>query len=377
MKLSCPTDKLSRALSIVGRAVATKSTLQVVSNVLLAADEERLKLVATNLEIAITCWIEATVAESGAITVPARLLTEFVNSLPSAKIDLNLNVRSNTLSLRSGAFEANVKGIDADEFPSIPQISDTATTTVAAEALREAIGQVVFAAASDDTRPVLAGVLASFEGEGLTFAAADGFRLAVRQVALGSPVLERSDVIIPARALHELGRILGDEQEAVAITITPNRAHALFHMSNVDLVSRLVEGTFPNYRPIIPPRYATRVVVNTKEFLNATRIAALFARDASNVVRLQASAGEELTPGRMVVAAQAAEVGDTTSGIDAVVEGEGMQIAFNVKYLQDVLTVISTSQVGLEVSSPSSPGVIKPVGSDGYTHVIMPMHTAH
>ena len=377
MKLSCPTDKLSRALSIVGRAVATKSTLQVVSNVLMTADEERLKLAATNLEIAITCWTEATVTESGAITVPARLLTEFVNSLPPGKIDFDLNVRNKTLSLRSGAFEANIKGIDADDFPAIPEISDTATTTVGAETLREAIGQVAFAAAADDTRPVLAGVLASLEGETLTFAAADGFRLAVRQVALGSPVPERSDVIIPARALHELGRILGDEEESVAITITPNRGQVLFHTSSVDLVSRLVEGTFPNYRPIIPQRYTTRVVLNTKEFLNATRIAALFARDASNVVRLQASAGEELMPGRMVVAAQAAEVGDTTGGIDAVVEGDGMQIAFNVKYLQEVLSVIGTSQVGLEVSSPSSPGVIKPVGSDDYTHVIMPMHTAH
>ena len=377
MKLSCPTDKLSRGLSIVGRAVATKSTLQVVSNVLLAADEERLKLAATNLEIAITCWIEATVAESGAITVPARLLTEFVNSLPPGKIDLNLNVRNKTLGLRSGSFEANVKGIDAEEFPAIPQISDQATTTVAAETLREAINQVAFAAATDDTRPVLAGVLASFEGETLTFAAADGFRLAVRQVALGSPVVDRCDVIIPARALHELSRILGDEEEGVAITITPNRGQVLFHMSSVDLVSRLVEGTFPNYRPIIPQRYTTRVVVNTKEFLNATRIAALFARDASNVVRLQANPGEELTPGRLVVAAQAAEVGDTTGGIDAHVEGDGAQIAFNVKYLQEVLGVIGTSQVGMEVSSPSSPGVIKPVGADGYTHVIMPMHTAH
>jgi DNA polymerase-3 subunit beta len=361
----------------VGRAVATKSTLQVVSNVLLAADEERLKLAATNLEIAITYWLDATVGESGAITVPARLLTELVNSLPPGKIDLNLNVRTKTLGLRSGSFEANVKGIDAEEFPPIPTISDTPTTTVSAEILREAIGQVVLAAATDDTRPVLAGVLASFEGDKLVLAAADGFRLAVREVALSSPIAERCDVIIPARALHELGRILSDDEEPVAITVTPNRSQILFHMPNVNLVSRLVEGTFPNYRPIIPQRHSCRVVVNTKEFLNATRVAALFARDASNVIKLQASPGEELTPGRMIVVAQAAEVGDTTGGIDATVEGEGMQIAFNVKYLQDVLGVISTSQVGLEVSSPSSPGVVKPVGVDGYTHVIMPMHIAH
>jgi DNA polymerase-3 subunit beta len=275
-----------------------------------------------------------------------------------------------------GSYEAHIKGIDADEFPAVPQISDAPTTTVATDSLREAIAQVAFAAAADDTRPVLAGVLATFEADKLTLAAADGFRLSVRQIPLATPVDHRFDVIIPSKALHELARVLGEEGESVAVTITNNRAHILFHLATVNLVSRLVEGTFPNYRPIIPQRYSSRVVVGTKEFLNATRIAALFARDASNVVRLQAVAGEAMMPGRVVVEAQAAEVGDTTGGIDAVIEGEPMQIAFNVKYLQEVLGVITTSHVALETNGPSSPGVVKPVGGDDFTHVIMPMHTA-
>ena len=377
MKLSCVQEHLARGLSIVGRAVATRSPLPVTSNVLLATDDARLKLAATNLDIAITCWVQAKVDEDGATTVPARLLGEFVNSLPNDRIDLKLNERQRSLNLKCGQFEANAKGIDADEFPPIPSVGHEAAISVDPKEFHDAIGQVAFAAAADDTRPVLAGVSMSFDGEKLTLAAADGFRLAVREMTLPEPLAERVDIIVPARALTELGRVIGDGDDSLRITVTPNRSQVLFSLPNVQLVSRLIEGTFPNYRQIIPAKHTTRIVVPTKEFLGATRIASYFARDSANIVRLQASPGEDLAPGRLTVAATAAEVGDTVGGIDAVVEGDEAHIAFNAKYLTDVLAVLDEAQVALEVTTPSSPGVVRPTGTDGsYTHVIMPMHVA-
>ena len=164
------------------------------------------------------------------------------------------------------------------------------------------------------------------------------------------------------------------EGDPVRVSVTPNRNQVLFRLKDIQLVSRLIEATFPNYKQIIPTSHTTRVNISTRDFQNATRVAALFARDASNIVRLQMTAGEELTPGRVVVAATATDVGDTVASIDAIVEGENAQIAFNAKYLQDVLGVLGTAQLTLELTSPSRPGVVRPVGAEGYTYVIMPMH---
>jgi len=381
MKVSCLQENLAKGLAIVGRAVATKSTLPVLANILLATDQGRLKLAATNLELGITCWIGAKVEEEGATTVPARLLGEFVNSLPNDKIDLALTVRTQTLHLACQRYAANIKGIDAEEFPLIPTVADTPTVALEPDLLREMISQVAFAAAADDSRPVLAGVLMSFRDNSLTLAAADGFRLSVRTAAIEPPAGGATpaglDVIVPARAMQEVARIAAEGKDPVEVTVTPNKNQVLFHMSNVDLVSRLVEGAFPNYQQIIPKEYKTRAVLSTSDFLKATKIASFFARDAANIVRLNIIPGEEeLVPGRVTVGATAAEVGDNLNEIDAVVEGQPLQIAFNARYLTDVLSVLTTAQVGLEASASSSPGVVRPVGVEGFTHVIMPMHVA-
>lgn len=377
MKVSCLQENLARGLSVVGRAVATRSTLPMASNILLASDGPRLKLAATNLEIGITTWVAGKVDQEGAVAVPARLLTEFIASLPPERIDLSLSPRNRTLNVKCARYEANIRGADPDDFPPLPTVTEAPTTTVEPKALHDAIGQVVFAAATDDTRPSLAGVLCSFEGSTLTLAAADGYRLAVRRLALSTPVETKVDVIVPARALQEVGRLAADDEEPVEVSIAPNRGQVLFHTAAVDLVSRLIDANFPNYRQIIPARYTTRVLINTAEFLKAVKIAFLFARDSANIVRLQFVPGEEeLQPGRVIAAASATDLGDNASDLDAIVEGNATQIAFNAKYLLDVLGVVGTGQVALEVTSPSSPGVIKPVGDDAYLHVIMPMHVA-
>ncbi len=373
MKLSCLQENLNRGLNVVGRAVATRTTLPITNNILLATDQSRLKLVATNLEMAITCWIGAKVEEEGAITVPARLLTEFISSLPSDKIGVSLSPRTKTLELKCARFEARISGVDAKDFPPIPKVDEGITAKVEAEALRQGTNQVAFAAAMEESRPVLTGVDAQFDGDLLTLAAADGFRLAVHKLPLAAPVSQQTEVIIPSRTLSELGRLMADQEEAVEITVNPNKNQALFRLKDIELVSQLVQGTFPNYAQLIPQSYNTRMIVSIAEFLRATKTASIFARDGSGIVRLVITPGGELTSGKLTVSARSEEIGDDVGEIDATIEGEEAKIAFNGKYLTDVLSVLQEAQVALETTNPSSPGVIRPVGTDNYTHVIMPM----
>ena len=372
MRLSCLQENLNRGLSVVGRAVATRTTLPITNNVLLATEKSRLKLVATNLEMAISHWIGAKVEEEGAITVPARLLTEFIGSLPNEKVDINLS-SGKTLELKCARFEARISGVDAKDFPPIPKVDEGVVTKIEVDALRQGINQVVFAAASEESRPVLTGVDAQFEGDLLTLAAADGFRLAVYKLPLANAVSEKTEVIIPARTLGELNRLIGDDEEVIDITVNPNKSQALFHLKNTELVSQLLQGTFPQYSQLIPQGYSARVVVDVAEFLRAARTASIFARDGSGIVRLVVTPGGETTPGKMIVSARSEELGDDVGEIDATVEGEEAKIAFNGKYLTEVLSVLREPQVVLETTNPSSPGVIRPVGADNYIHVVMPM----
>ena len=373
MKLTCLQENLSRGLGIVGRAVATRSTLPITNNVLLSTEKSRLKLAATNLEIAISCWMGAKVAEEGAITVPARLFTDFVNSLPTEEIEMALSPKTNTLELKCARFEGRISGVSADEFPPIPTIGDGVGTKIEPDDLRLAVAQVAFAAATEETRPVLTGILCEFEGNSLTMAAADGFRLAVHTAPLSQPVPERMEIIVPARALNELQRLLVDQEETVELTVNTEKGQALFRLKDVEIMSQLIQGAFPNYKQLIPERYSTRAEVSLAEFNKATRTASIFAREGSAIVRLEVSPGEGKKPGKIVLAARAEEVGDNVGEVDAVVEGEESKIAFNSKYLSEVLGVLHQERVALETTSPSSPGVLRPVGVDNYIHVVMPM----
>ncbi len=371
MKLSCLQENLNKGLGIVGRAVATRTTLPITQNVLLATDQSRLKLAATNLEMAITYWTGAKVEEEGAITIPARLLSEFISSLPNDHINMTLTQHS--LQLKCARFEARINGLDAEDFPPIPQVSDGIATKIEAESLRKGISQVAFAAATEESRPVLTGVQAEFDGDKLTLAAADGFRLAVHNAPLLSPVSDKTAAIIPARALNELNRFLSDQEEPVEITLNQQKSQALFRLKNIEMVSQLIQGAFPNYSQLIPESYTTRAVVDVAEFLRATRMASIFARDGSGIVRLIMTPGTELTPGKMNISARAEEIGDNVGEIDALIDGEPAKIAFNAKYLSDVLSVLHQNQVALETTTPSSPGVLRPVGVDNYIHIVMPM----
>ncbi|GAC1469708.1 MAG: DNA polymerase III subunit beta [Ktedonobacteraceae bacterium] len=377
MKITCKQQDLSRGLSVVSHAVSSRSTLPILANILLSTDNGRLRLYATNLEIGINCWLDAEVHEEGTTTVPAKLITDLVNSLPQASVDIVVPEDSHTMSIKSMRSSANIKGMDPSEFPLSPNTegSDPAVVVDAAQ-LKEMIAEVAFAAADDDSRPVLTGVLVQVSTGKMTFAAADAFRLAVRVSALPDDTVLRNDILIPARTLIELSRILPSEG-SVQMIVTPNRSQVLFHTENIDLLSRLIEGTFPNFRQIIPKEHTTRAVVETKEFAAAVKSVAPFARDSSNIARIKINGGggNGIEPGALTIEATAEDVGNNVSIINAAVDGPEQQIIFNVKYLAEVLAVLDTPEVAIEVTSASRPGVVKPVSSADYTYVIMPMST--
>ncbi len=369
MKLSCLQENLAHGLSIVGRAVPSRTTMPVLSHVLLATDGGRLKLASTNLELSIVHWVGAMVEEEGTITVPARGLSDWVNSLPQDRVTMHLDPDSLTLHLVSGENSFSLRGLPADEFPPIPEADDNSALAVEAGDLREALEQVIFAASNDESHPVLTGVLAEFEGEKLTLAAADGFRLAVRHLPLATPVGEPFNVIIPARALAELMRILGGREEPVNVATTPTHNQILFRLPDTVLNTQLIEGTFPDYRRIIPQNSTTRAVVGRAELLMACKRAAIVARETSNIVKL------EIVAEGLTISASSSETGQITSRLAAEVGGEPLTIAFNVRFLMDVLAALRTPQVSLEMTTATAPGVIRAVGmEEGFVYVVMPMH---
>ena len=371
MRFNCLQENFSHGLGVVQRAVATRTTLPITQHVLLSTDEGRLKLSATNLEIGISTWVGAEIEEEGAITVPARLLTDFVNSLSRQTISVNTMSPGKGIELKGEHVSATISGADADEFPPIPSVSDGVSTKVAAKALREAIHQVVLAAAVEDSRPVLTGVNMDLEGTKLVLAAADGFRLAVHTTEMLSPVDEKLSVIVPARTLAEVER-LSDDDAPIEMMVTPQKSQALFRLQNVEIVSQLIQGSFPNYSQLVPQEHSTRVVVDLGELQRATRTASIFAKDGSGIIRIQMAPGDG-AGGRLTISSRAEEVGDNTGEIEAEVEGDEGKIAFNSRYLSDVLGVIGKDKVALEMTTSSSPGVIKPVDADNYIHVVMPM----
>jgi DNA polymerase-3 subunit beta len=378
MNVSVMQENLARGLGIVSRAVSSRATLPVLANVLLRTQDSGLKLTATNLEIGINCWVPGKVAEEGEITVPAKLLTDLVSSFPNQRVDLVLSPKDRTLKVTCAGSKSSIKGIEADEFPVVAAIGDAPATSVDARALREALGEVVFAAATDESRPILTGVLTKLAGSRMTLAAADNYRIAVRHLELASPVSAEMVIVVPGRSYGELMRILPDGEASVEITVTPNKSQVLFHTEGIDLVSRLIEGQFPNYEPVIPSSHTSRAVVDREAFLSSARRASIFARDSANIVKIALGGegvdGEEASA--VSITAHAADIGDAADALEANLEGTPTTIAFNARYLIDVLSNLGADEAALELSGPLAPGVIRGVGKDDYVHVIMPVRTA-
>jgi len=375
VKVSCLQENLQRALGRVSRAVATRTTLPVLSNVWMGTEDGRLKIAATNMEIGVTTWVDASVVEDGQITVDARLLSEFVNTLPAGEVQLELDPNRLSLTVRAGRDKAAINGIDPEDFPVITTMKEgDFSVSIDAQTLRERISLVEFAAATDESRPVLAGVLTRFDADSMMLAAADGFRMAVSEGPSGTTVDERLDVIVPARSYRELARLIGDYDEEIILSVTANRSQMLARFGDTEWVTQLIDGTFPDVKQIVPREFATRVDVGRDSLLNAVRRASYFARENNDVVRLSIHAGEDdMTPGSIEVTANAAERGNSESFVDASISGGEMQIAFNSRYLSDVLGVLKHGNVMIGLNGANQAGVVRPSGGDSYSHVIMPM----
>jgi len=374
MKVTVLQETLAHGLSIVSRAVSPRSTLPVLSNVLVATDEGRLRLSATNLELGITCWIGAKIEEEGSTTVPSRTFVDLVGTLPAEQVSLNLNVATQSLNVRAGSSITDIKCIDSQEFPPMPVPEMESAFQINVADFKEIIQQVAFAASSDEARPVLMGVLMNVEGDKLTMAAADGFRLSVRHATLSSSVPQALSAIIPARALNELARIAAEGGEMISMVLPKGRGQVIFRVKDTELVAQLIDGVFPDYQQIIPRSYKSRTILSTQSLLKACKQAEIFAREGSNVARFNIKSSGDLEPGSVEISAQSEETGSNETIVSATIDGDGLLIAFNVRFLREVLEVVKSPNVAIETSAANSPGVIRPVGSEDFLHVIMPMH---
>ncbi len=374
MRVQIQKENLAYGLSLVSRAVASRATNPILEHVLLATEEDKLRLAATDLELAITCVVDAhKVEEHGAAAVRARPFSELVQTLTESVFALTYESQSAMLQILAGNAKAQFKCMDVDEFPPLPVPEMDHAVRLDPEVFREIVDQVVFAAAKEEARPVLTGVSVRTRDGRLAFAATDGFRLAVRWVTLDGAAPEGWDFILPARSLKELDRIVAKTEAEVAIQPLAERRQVAFRTGAVDVLSQLIEGAYPNYEALIPSSANTRVLASKELFLQACRQAQIFTRERFNeAVRLVIQPGEE-GPGMIQVIAQDEELGGTQVNVAAVVEGEAMTVGFNVRFLREALEAIPSGEVSLELIAPASPAVLRPVGRDDYVHIIMPM----
>lgn len=367
MKVSVLQENLVHGLKIANRAAATHSTLPILSHVMLAAEGEHLELSATDLEIGIITKIGAKVEEPGSITVPTRLLIDFVSTLPPERIDMMLGAKAQKLNLQCARFKANISGLDAKEFPMIPAITDKDTSfEIVPGDLERNTRCTIIAASTDVSRQILTGIFVELRNNIMAMAAADGFRLSTRRTNLEIDTGMSLDAIIPARAMSELLRL--EIPGPIKIAIGENQV--IFEVGTTRLVSQLIDGKFPDYTQIVPKSYETRTMLDRTTFLARVKAMNVFAREASNILLLK------IGKGKVALSATSAEHGNSNTELEATIEGPELEIAFNTKYLIDVLSVLDADQVILETTTSAAPGVIRVVGDDGFTHVLMPMHVA-
>jgi DNA polymerase III subunit beta len=378
MKISCSQESLVRGLNSVKTAVAHRATLPILTHILIdaCAGDGRVRFAATNLDVGINCRITAEIHEPGAVAVPARLIADFVSTLTEGPVELTLNASTQTLRVINGRTVANIKGIDAQEFPEMSSSGEPkAQILLDAKPLSEMLDRVVFAAATDESRPVLAGVFAKFDAKHLTLAAADGFRLSVQHTGLGeSAPAEPFSVVIPVKALQEVSRLCAGQLEPVKLVVASDRKQVRFVLSTSEVIAHLIDGAYPDVSRIIPETHTSRAVVNASELLIAAKMVSAFVdkNGKANGIRLEADAPNH----RVVVMGAHAERGDGVGDVDAAIEGDAFSVALQAPYLLSMLERVSAPQVAIEFlqnGGQPMPVVMRPVGDEGFVHVMMPL----
>ncbi len=361
MKLQVTQENLNHALNSVARVANSRGTLPILANVLIKTSKNRLSLAATNLDIAITHYIGAKVSDEGSITVPARLMQDFISSLPVGVIELDL--KETKLHITTNQYQSVVNGIMADDFPVMPAITDGKSWSVDGNLFKKALQQVVFAASTDETRPVLTGVLIQSSESKLAMAATDSYRLAEKQLGTHK---HDTQLLIPAFAMQELLRVLGDGDDE--IKVTHNDQQVLFQVGDIELVTRLIDGKYPDYHKLIPVKFATNATLKRTDLINVTKVSSLFARESAGSVTI----GIDEAAGQLSIRSVASQLGENTATATAKIAGSG-SITLNSRYLLDALNALTGEDVVFGFNGKLEPTLLHDPAAPDYRHVIMPL----
>lgn len=363
MKLIVTKDNLKKGLFVVSRVVGVGNPLQVLNNILIKTDQGRVKLSSTNLEIGVNTWVGGKVEEEGSLTVPARLINDYINNLPTDKVVLQN--KETTLTVESENYHTNIKGLSADDFPLIPQVSDEPFAVIDGQELKDVFSETIWATAQNETQPEISGVFMAFEEGNIRIAATDRYRLAERTALLKQPVREAKEVIIPFRTISELYKILSTGNGEVSIYFSETQV--LFKFDETELISRLIDAQYPPYQAIIPKEFTTEVVTGREELMHAIKATSLFASESNNI-QLRVSEKDGIT-----VTASSAASGENTTQIPAKVTGDENSAVFNFKYLLDCLNNLKEKNVVLKLISDASPAMIVPENRTNYLYIVMPI----
>lgn len=361
MKLQVTQENLNKALNNVSRVANSRTTLPILSNILLKTAGKRLSVIATNLDIAITCFVGSKISSEGSITIPSRLITEFVANLPNGVISLELE--DNKLHVTTEQYQSTINGISAEDYPVMPAITKGINWQIPSKILKNALGQVLLAASSDDSRPTLTGLYIHSFNKKLYFVATDSYRLAEKSMNQGK---DEINLLVPASALSDLMRLLEDSDEVV--NITSDDQQILFKMNDVELVARLIEGTYPDYRKLIPSEFAHTALVDKQELNNITKISSLFARESAGSVTLNLDKTKQVISIKSI----ASQLGENTATAEAKINNDG-NITLNSRYILDALGTMSGDKIQIGFNDKLDPCVLTVPGKDDYLHVIMPL----
>lgn len=364
MKATILQSNFAKALGQVSRIVSNRTTLPVLGNVLISAKKGKMLLSATDLEIGITTLLAGKVEEEGEITVPARLLSDFI--LNNSDDTVIISTAETKVNLKSEHYEANINGISAEEFPTVPEAPGEGGSKIKRLDFVDAVKKVIIAAATDETRPTLAGVYFCFSDRKLTLVATDSYRLAEKKISLEEKT-EESKIIVPARTMAEILRLASTSENIESITLLAVENQVYFLLGEVLVVSRVIEGAFPNYRQIIPSSFKINVEVDHKDFLAAIKMASLFAKDAANNISLKTKETA------VVVASALSQIGSATSSLPAIVSGGEVTASFNARYILDILQVIPAGKIALKLNDSSSAAMVVPDKDKDYIYIVMPL----
>lgn len=374
MQFSCNQDTFAKYLNVVSRVVSSKPGLPILNNVLFETKQGKLMMTVTDLEISLQCWIGAEVKADGKITIPAKQLSEFVNSIPSEKVDVELDKQTLKVSTLNNSAQFNT--IPADDYPSVAAIKDhEPLLLLTMEDVMTMVNRVAFAAASDDIKPVMTGIKLEVKDNTVAFVGTDGYRLSRQIVNLPTPATDSVELLIPAKAFQELAFIVSEfssenSNNTVGLYLIEDRNQVVFRYNDIDLTSRLIDGQYPSYQQVIPTGYQTKAIIDRSEFQNALKVTNIIARSVvGNKIIVDQNPKENV----ITLSASQAEVGSNESSFAAEVEGEAITMAFSARLVSDMLSHIGGDEIQFESSSSTSAGIFKIRGDTSYLHLIMPM----